>query len=408
MTDAMEVILISFINSIVQQDLHASETEASAVTAMIFVGMLLGSTFWGVISDRWGRRYSFWLSVIVTLVGGILSAGAQTFIQLGMCRMVVGFGTAAAHVASAIMTEFVPTKNRASCGTALLAFWTVGVVLEAVLAWLIVAHFQLHWRWLFLTTAAPVGLLLFCFPYVPESPRFLLQRGSHEAALNVMRSVALVNGREWEEGWSLQVGAEPTAPTGSSALVHLFYGTQRQVSLCLLSLWVCCSTVYYSIILLTDKAAPKGDVYLTTILTALFEIPAYPLLIALSETVGRRWCAALTALATSLLVASLGWVSSNVLRVILMGSSRLAIIIMFDLLYLFTPELYPTEVRSTMFGLCVAVSRMGGISAPFLIQFTDSYQWLCPIVLAGVCIFGVVASLAIPVETKGRILDTSA
>eukprot|EP01012_Entosiphon_sulcatum_P029903 TRINITY_DN3663_c0_g1_i4.p1 TRINITY_DN3663_c0_g1~~TRINITY_DN3663_c0_g1_i4.p1 ORF type:complete len:338 (-),score=37.91 TRINITY_DN3663_c0_g1_i4:388-1365(-) len=237
MTDAMEVILISFINSIVQQDLHASETEASAVTAMIFVGMLLGSTFWGVISDRWGRRYSFWLSVIVTLVGGILSAGAQTFIQLGMCRMVVGFGTAAAHVASAIMTEFVPTKNRASCGTALLAFWTVGVVLEAVLAWLIVAHFQLHWRWLFLTTAAPVGLLLFCFPYVPESPRFLLQRGSHEAALNVMRSVALVNGREWEEGWSLQVGAEPTAPTGSSALVHLFYGTQRQVSLCLLSLW---------------------------------------------------------------------------------------------------------------------------------------------------------------------------
>eukprot|EP01012_Entosiphon_sulcatum_P011536 TRINITY_DN17044_c0_g1_i4.p1 TRINITY_DN17044_c0_g1~~TRINITY_DN17044_c0_g1_i4.p1 ORF type:complete len:452 (-),score=74.66 TRINITY_DN17044_c0_g1_i4:460-1815(-) len=406
MADAMEIILISFIGSIVQNDLHASETEASTVTAMIFVGMLLGSTFWGIVSDRWGRRYSFWISVGVTLLGGLMSAGAQSFLQLGLCRMVVGFGSAAAHVASAIMTEFVPTAKRASCGTALLAFWTVGVVLEAVVAWLIIDRLQLHWRWLFLATALPFGLLLLFIPFVPESPRFLLQRGSHEAALDVMRSVALVNGKEWKEGWALQVESETEVPACSSVLGHVLRGTQRRVSLSLLSLWVCCSTVYYGVVLLTDKAAPEGGVYATTIYSALFEIPAYPLLVALSETLGRRWCAALMAMATSLLIASSGFVSNKTLRLVLMGSSRLAVITMFDLLFVFTPELYPTEVRSTMFGLCVAVSRLGGITAPFLIQWTDSPTWLCPTVLAGVCILGVVASLTIPVETKGRILDS--
>jgi hypothetical protein len=81
-----QVMLMSFLGPAVQcqWDLHPDQLRA--LTSLVFAGMVVGGPLWGCISDGFGRKTAFAMSVICTTAFGILSAAAQTFEARGRGR----------------------------------------------------------------------------------------------------------------------------------------------------------------------------------------------------------------------------------------------------------------------------------------------------------------------------------
>lgn len=103
--------------------------------------MLFGAVFWSVYADRCGRRRAFLASLCFTFVAGLASAFSRSFTVLALLRMAVGFGVGGnIPVSSALLTEFLPTKQRAMMLCYLSgAFWGIGQMLAALLG-LVLSH----------------------------------------------------------------------------------------------------------------------------------------------------------------------------------------------------------------------------------------------------------------------------
>jgi MFS family permease len=55
-SEAMEMMLLSFVGQSVQAEWELSAQAESLITSVVFVGMLVGAYAWGIVSDNYGRR----------------------------------------------------------------------------------------------------------------------------------------------------------------------------------------------------------------------------------------------------------------------------------------------------------------------------------------------------------------
>ncbi|PKI35681.1 hypothetical protein CRG98_043927, partial [Punica granatum] len=85
-SEAMEMMLLSFIGPAVQSLWGLSAQEQSLITSIVFAGMLVGAYSWGIVSDKHGRRKGFLITAIVTAGGGFLSAFSPNYIWLIFLR----------------------------------------------------------------------------------------------------------------------------------------------------------------------------------------------------------------------------------------------------------------------------------------------------------------------------------
>lgn len=97
--------------------------------------MLFGVVFWSVYADRYGRRNAFVLTLACIFVAGLASSFAPSFVSLLLCRTAVGFGVGGnLPVTSALVTEFMPTKERAKILCFISgAFWGFGLICASFL-----------------------------------------------------------------------------------------------------------------------------------------------------------------------------------------------------------------------------------------------------------------------------------
>ncbi|KAG2646302.1 organic cation/carnitine transporter 7-like isoform X2 [Panicum virgatum] len=172
--EAMEVMLLSFVGPSVKEEWGVSGGAEGLITSVAFAGMLLGACVGGLVSDRYGRRAGFLFTAIVSGVPGFLCAFSPNYATLLALRFIVGLGLGGNHVLPTWFLEFVPAENRGSWIAAFTCFWTLGTILEALLAWAIMPI--LGWRWLLAFSSAPCFILLFFSSVIPESPRYLCSR----------------------------------------------------------------------------------------------------------------------------------------------------------------------------------------------------------------------------------------
>ncbi|KAF6259151.1 major facilitator superfamily domain-containing protein [Scenedesmus sp. NREL 46B-D3] len=400
--DAMEVMILSYLGPAAACEFGFSAGQQSLLSSVVFGGMVLGAATWGLAADALGRRTTLLTSCSVVVAAGLASAAAP-----GYAPRLVGFGLAGAPVAFTLLMELLPARSRGTWGTLVELAWTAGTVLEACLAWWLLNGYG--WRPLLLASVGPLVLLLLLAQHLPESPRYLLAQGDAAAAQAVLQRIAAMNGKKLHfaaEGqarqWRQQLLAE-----GRLAAALLSKPPYARTTALLLFAWAATSFAYYGLVQLvaqlhlevTGPAAAAGDgasctdgslqvpsaEYLSVLLTSAAEVPAVAWAAASTNWLGRRAsiatslgltaaclvpCMAAAGLAGSSAApdgdAGAGWGSLAVdASAAGMFGARLFIMSAFTLLWVFTPELYPTHVRAFGLGINNACARIGGLLSPF-------------------------------------------
>jgi len=402
--DAMEVLLISFALPGVIREWSLTTAQAGFIGTAIFLGMLAGAWFWGTISDYIGRRIGFQLTVLIDSVFGFLSALSPSYLWLALLRGITGFGVGGTlPVDYSIFAEYLPTKERGKYLVYLESFWALGTIVAAGLAWFVVPRWG--WRVLLAISALPGIIIYFIRRYVPESPRYMLVEGRADEVREVLERVASENRAEVAIG-PIKGEVRERKVTVSALWISKFART----TLMLWIAWFCISLGYYGVFIWLPKIfVDRGFTFLKTFqyvfLMALAQLPGYFSAAYLVEKIGRKMTLGIYLIlsgAFTLLFAVAGSAPAIVGSAVLMSFFCLGA---WGSLYAYTPELYPTEIRSTGMGWASGMTRIAGSLAPMLGGMLLPISLIVPLGLyTAAFAIGGLAVLILGTETKGRPL----
>ncbi|MGH3355567.1 MAG: MFS transporter [Nocardioidaceae bacterium] len=363
--DAAEIFLLSFALPGFSEEFDLSSQQAGLVVTSTFAGMLVGAWFWGAVSDRIGRRTGFQLTVAVFALFGLASAFAPDATWLAALRFVTGFGLGGAlPLDFSVFAEYLPTRNRGRWLVLLESFWAVGTVAAAGLALVIMP--SLGWRYLLATSAVAGVLVLWVRRQVPESARYLVSAGRAEEAQAILDRVAHENG-------ITPTGQRIVVPSGearSTGLRTLLEGGIRRVTLTLWTTWLLIAFAYYGIFVWLPQVLSDQYGFLNTYVYVFFiavvQLPGYFSAAWLLERWGR-----LPVLRTYLAVsgaATFLWAVADAAPMVLFAAGLMSFFSLgaWAALYAYTPEVYPTQIRTTGMGSASGWARVGGVVAPLV------------------------------------------
>src|SRR4051794_25502243 len=156
--------------------------------SLTFVGMTIGSLATGFLGDRFGRRFTYQVNLLIFGLASLAAAFAQDMNQLIACRFVQGLGLGAEIVVGySTLTEFVPPRSRGRW-LAFMAFLVVaGFPAPSLLGYLIIPNFG--WRPMFVIAGIGSLVVWYLRKNLPESPRWLETKGRSEEAEALMRQI---------------------------------------------------------------------------------------------------------------------------------------------------------------------------------------------------------------------------
>lgn len=323
------------------------------------------------------------------------------------------------------------------------ACWTVGTILEALLAWAIMP--VLGWRWLLALSSAPCFVLLIFFPLTPESPRYLCSRGRTMDATVILERIARMNKGTLPPGVLIfrpekhvdnnlgtsetalliaedNTGIEEDTSSKSSGIVAFqalwSYDLIRSTFL-LWFIYLANYFTYYGVILLTSELSNgkrrcasvrthlmqpnSGNLYRDVLVTSLAEFPGLLLAALLVDRIGRKRSMGGMLLMCGVFLAPLSVQLGEGLVTTLLFCARTCIMGSFAVLYVYTPELYPAPSRNTGVGITSSLGRIGSIVSPLVIVgLLESCRRKEAVFVVDLVLFlaGVACAL-LPRETKG-------
>ena len=341
--------------------------------SLTFVGMTIGSLITGFVGDKYGRRFTYQINLLIFGLASIAAAFAQDMTQLIICRFVQGLGLGAEIVVGySTLTEFVPPATRGRW-LAFMAFLTVcGFPVTAILGYLIIPT----WGWRPMFIIAGIGSLIVWYlrKNLPESPRWLEAQGRNVEAEALMQSI--------EKETAAAAGALPapviTAPVAQLTTASIFQPPILQRLLVGCWLLITINTLIFGFVIFLPQFFLRQGLTIAnslgyTVVLAGASLVGCALGAYLSDTIGRRW----SIIIGSVFTIVFGWIyarfnaGSDPTIVLSVGAVLIvAIYIQTALLFgVYTPELFPTEIRLRANGICNTLGRGATVISPFVVGY---------------------------------------
>jgi MFS transporter, putative metabolite:H+ symporter len=378
--------------------------------SMTFVGMTLGALITGFIGDRFGRRFTYQINLLIFGLASFAAAFAQDMTQLIACRFVQGLGLGAEIVVGySTLTEFVPPRTRGRW-LSMMAFLVVaGFPATALLGYLIIPAFG--WRPMFLIAGAGSLVVWYLRKNLPESPRWLEAQGRTAEAESLMQAIE----KEASEGRPLPPVAVPP-PARQAELGDLLRPPLLQRMI--VGLWVLISinTLIFGFVIFLPQFFLRQGLTIAnslayTLVLSVASLVGCALGAYTSDAVGRR----VSIIGASLVTIVAGFVyarfnaASDPAVVLCVGFILIvAIYVQTAILYgVYTPELFPTEIRLRANGICNMFGRGATVVSPFIVgALMASYNlpgvvWL----MIGLVVVQIIVVWAWGVEPRNRGLE---
>src|SRR5690348_16376600 len=192
--DGLEVTLVgSIAGALTSKDtLGLTTSQATAAGSFYLSGAVGGAQFFGYLTDRFGRRKLFMITLGIYLIFTVATALAWNFWSFMIFRVLAGSGIGGEYSAiNSAIDELVPARVRGRVALAINSSWWIGTAAAAGLTVLMLNTLavNLGWRVAFALGAILAIGILFIRQMVPESPRWLLTHGRADEAEEVVQQI---------------------------------------------------------------------------------------------------------------------------------------------------------------------------------------------------------------------------
>ncbi|KAF8728892.1 hypothetical protein HU200_018187 [Digitaria exilis] len=349
----------------------------SLPASSFFAGCLAGGFLLTTVADsRLGRKRTLVASLASMSVAGVLTAFlarnvwayAALRFAAGLARSVVGTCTLV------LSTELVGKTWRDVVSVAAFLCYTLGFLSLPVLAF---ALREASWRSMYLWISVPCLCYAFVLYFLAqESPRWLLVRGRTQEAVETLHKIASLNGMSTTDTTSLlsttvdacNIVREEEGGGGMFATVRTMserpWAIRRLAAIMAAGFGV--GMVYFGMPLGVGNLG-GSSIYLSTTYNAVAEVPSAVLSWLLIARANRRGSVVALAMAAGACSLACVAITNQGARMGAEVVSFFAACAAYDLILLYTVELFPTSVRNTAVGMVRQAMVLGGVAAPVLI-----------------------------------------
>jgi putative MFS transporter len=416
--DAFDTLAIAFVLPVLVPLWRLSSTDVGWIIAAGFMGQFAGSILFGALAERWGRVRSAAAATVLMSVLGLMCAGADSFAALTVLRFVQGIGVGGEMpVAAVYISELSRADTR---GRFLLLYQLVvpvGLFVTGQVGALVVP--ALGWQMMFIIGGIPGLAVAAMMLRLPESPRWLIAKGrlaEADAVIGAIEASADVR------------SAAPTAPdepaardardrAGTATWTDLLHPQYRQRTLVVWTLWASAGffvnglgnwmpVLYNSVYGLSLADSLRAGTLNTMVAVIVLAACAFSI-----DRIGRRrWAASAFAGGAAALMALGVLAADSVGAALVLTTAGYGIVGSINsVLYLYTPEIYPTRMRALGAGSAASWIRAASAVSPLLVGYlltAGGIEWVY-LAFGAAALVGLTAATFM-LETSRRRLEETA
>ena len=393
--DGFAIFVLGVAMPLIIAEFHFQPDVVGLIGASLVLGAVFGAGVGGPMADRLGRKPLMLADMIIISAGAATSALANGPAMLFIGQLLVGVGVGIDFpVSSSYVSEVLPKRNRARMMVATIACQSVGMLLAAVIALLLLKNVDSAQNWrLFLATEGVIALLFLLLRLSePDSPHWLVARGRFAAAAQAFMRI-MPEQREAVLQLTGNAGnrslATSVTPATSPGIAILFSRAYRARTVLVAAPWFLMDIATYGVGLFTpiilgaidisdqrggaithDLAATRGsgaiDLFLLFgFLLGIWAVPKFGRI--------RMQAIGFASMACGMLLLMIAVrLSNSSLHIPLVFTG----FILFNLLmnagpnsttFTLAPILFPTQVRATASGFAAGVAKIGATSGVFVL-----------------------------------------
>jgi MFS family permease len=431
--DGLEVTVAGAVSGALKQSptLHFSNTEVGLAGSAYLAGAVVGALFFGWLTDRFGRKKLFFITLATYLLAASATALSWDVWSFMFFRFVTGAGIGGEYSAiNSTIQELVPARVRGWTDLVINGSFWVGAAIGAAGSIVLLDRrlfdVDVGWRLAFLFGAVLSFVILLLRRWIPESPRWLVTHGRPQEAKAIVAGIEdriARAGHKLSRGPFARLRLRVRSHTTLAEVATALFVSQRRRTAVGLSLMAAQAFFYNAIfftyaLVLVDFYNVEADHVGRYLLPFAAGNVLGPVLIGrLFDTIGRRPMLTFTYAVSGLLLAGTGYLFVRDLVSPAMLTLAWMIIFFFasaaaSAAYLTVSETFPLEIRALAIAFFYAVGTgVGGVLGPWLLGMlieTGSRMSVFSGYLFGAALMLAAASIAArwSIAAEGKPLET--
>lgn len=409
MFDALDTGIIAFILTTLVKDWALTPAESGWIVSIGFIGMAIGAVCSGGLADRFGRKTLFATTLLIYSLATAACAFAPNLTWLLVFRFIVGVGLGGQlPVAVTLVSEYIPSHVRGRFIVLLESFWGLGWLVAALVSYFVIPKFG--WQIAFLMGGLPALYVYVIIKKIPESIPYLINRGRIDEAHELVQEIERQAGVPVIE----HLVVKPVTEKQRVSFKQLWSGAFARRSLMLWLIWFGIVFSYYGIFtwlpsLLVKQGYTVVQSFEYVLIMILAQLPGYVCAAWLIERLGRK--ATLASFITACAISAYLFGQADSMFSVMVWGCLMSFFNLgaWGVLYTYTPEQYPANIRAFGAGWASAIGRIGGIAAPIVVThmmvghdgFHQVFMMFTLVLLAVALVIVVLGE-----ETQGKTLES--